>query len=131
MPKKIEEILGVTPFAGKRNVPGTLSVSGREYWYVEDDGRGRFDSLFQDLVSAVSPRRYESGGAITGGCELTLPDGRKFNALSFKGDLEGWREQIVGGARKLHLDAARAVDGQLIFVNGDTLRISDCTARFY
>lgn len=131
MAKKIEDILGIGTFSGKRTIPGTVAVEGREYWYVEDDGSGDFDASFLKVVLAVDPPLHARGGALTGGCELTLPDGRKFHALSYKGDLDGWRAQIAQGARKLGLDAARAIDGELVLANGLTIPISECEVRFY
>lgn len=131
MAKKIEEILGIDSFSGKRTIPGSITVEGRENWYIEDDGCGDFDSLFLKVVSAIAPPLHSRGGALTGGCELTLPDGRKFHALSYKGDLEGWRAQIAQGARKIGLDAARAIDGELIFSNGESIPMSKCEVRFY
>jgi hypothetical protein len=51
--------------------------------------------------------------------------------MSYKGDLEGWREQIDEGARRLGLVAARAVNGNLIFSGGAEIPIEACEARFY
>jgi len=129
MTKTVEEILGVK-FGGERTVPGMDPVSGREYWYIEDDGNDDFDALFVQIVGA-EPVIPTSGGALTGGCELTLPDGRKFHALSYKGDLEGWRKQIHNGARKLGVAAAQLVDKELVFSDASVVPVSDCKARFY
>jgi hypothetical protein len=131
MPKNTEEILGIDVLGSKRAIPGSVPIEGREHWYIEDDGTGDFDSLFLRIVSAIKPPRHTRGGALTGGCELTLPDGRKFHAMSYKGDLEGWREQIDEGTRSLGLDAARAVNGNLILSGGAEISISACEARFY
>lgn len=131
MARKIEEILGIDSFSGERTIPGSIKVEGREHWYIEDDGCGDFDALFLKVVSAVAPPLHARGGALTGGCELTLPDGRKFHALSYKGDLEGWRAQIAQGAGKMGLDTARAIDGELIFSNGEAIPMSECEVRFY
>lgn len=131
MTKKMEEILGVGPLGGKRNIPGTVSVEGREHWYIEDDGSGDFDSFFLKLISAVQPPLHTRGGALTGGCELTLPNGKRFHAMSYKGDLQGWRNQISQGAKVLSLSAARAIDGMLVFSEFDAVPILECKARFY
>ncbi len=131
MSKKIEEILGIHSLGRQRAIPGSILVEGREYWYIEDDGMGDFNSLFLKVVLAIDPPHHTRGGALTGGCELTLPDGRKFHALSYKGDLEGWREQIAQGAKKLGLDFARAIGGKLILSTGDEVPMSACEPRFY
>jgi hypothetical protein len=129
MVKKIEQICGVDLLNDRRLVPGMNSPLGREYWYIQDDGKNDFDSLFHRLVRAIEPPLHSRGGALTGGCELTLPDGRKFHALSYKGDLEGWREQIRAGAKKLNLSAAMVVDDVLVFSEGEKIPLSDCKPR--
>jgi hypothetical protein len=129
--KKIEEILGVPPFSGERIVPGMISVEGREYWYVQDNGKDDIDHQFHEVITAIEPPLHAKGGALTGGCELTLPDGRKFHAFSYKGDLDGWRKQIANGAEKLGLAAARVVDGNLIFSDGNVVPLLEGKPRFY
>ena len=129
MPRTIEEILGVSGI-GERSIPGTVAVEGREHWYIEYHG-GDFDSEFIKLIQAVQPAIPSHGGAITGGCELTLPDGRKFHAMSYKGDLIGWRKQIELGAKHLGCATARIGDDDLYVSDASAFPLAACHARFY
>ncbi len=131
MRKSLEEILGVEKLPTEREIPGTILIEGREHWYIEDDGNNNFDALFRKIVGAVDPPLCNTGGAITGGCELTLPDSRKFHAMSYKGDLEGWRKQIIEGSKKLGLEAAQIENESIVTLNGERICIDECTIRFY
>jgi len=134
MPKEMWEVLGLgspNELNVKREVPGTIPVKGREFWYVEDDGNNDFNDLFHKAVGAIQPPIPRSGGATTEGCTLTLPDGRKFHAMSYKGDLEGWRKQIRQGAAQLKLVAAQLIDGDLIISKNERISLSECEVRFY
>ena len=130
MPKTMEEILGGS-INKERLVPGSIASEGREWWYVEVEGPIDFKGLFREIVRAVQPAIPTGGGAMEEGCELTLPDGRKFHALSYRGDLSGWRRQIAEGAKKVGVKAAPVVDGQLVLSEAERMPISDCIARFY
>jgi hypothetical protein len=131
MASQMEEILGLGPFKRERDIPGTILFEGREHWYVEDDGKDNFQKQFNNLINAIQPAIPKQGAAITGGCELLLPDGRKFNALSYKGDLEGWREQIKRGAEYLKCKLGRIVEGTFIISESERISLKDCKARFY
>jgi hypothetical protein len=121
----------MSPTAPGRAIPGRIPVVGREYWYIEAKQSINFNELFVRLVKAVDPPLYTKGGALTGGCELTLPDGRKFHAMSFKGDLDGWREQITAGVNKLRIEAGQIVEGRLLLLSGDVVPLEQCGVRFY
>jgi len=131
MIKDLAEILGVSSLPTVREIPGAIEVDGRDFWYVEDDGKGAFNKLFPKLLSAISPPFHRSGGAITGGCSLTLPDGRVFHCLSYKGDLAGWKKQVTQGARKLGLELAQIKADKIELIHGETFLLSECEVDFY
>lgn len=131
MPKDLKDILGVSSLPTEREIPGTIEVDGREFWYVEDDGKGNFNKLFPKLLSAISPPLHKSGGAITGGCSLTLPDGRVFHSFSYKGDLAGWKAQVIQGAEKLGLGLGRIKGDKIELQEGGAFLLSDCEVNFY
>ena len=131
MKKSIEDILGVKKADLQREIPGTIFVEGREFWYIEEQGLNEFDALFKKLVRAIDPPLAKSGGVITGGCELTLPDKRRFHAISYKGDLEGWRNQIVEGAKKIGISIAKIEDKMLVVSSGEVVDLGSCISRFY
>ncbi len=129
MTKTIEQILGFRSSA-KRIIPGVQAPDGREVWYVEYNGND-FDSEFLRLMDANQPPSAGHGGAITGGCELTLPDGRRFHAISFKGDLDGWRTQLTQGAQMLNRQTARILGNDLFLDGSAGVPLSSCGVRFY
>jgi hypothetical protein len=130
MKNTIEEILGVKSLSGDREIPGTHTVEGREYCYFECADEN-CELIFQRLVRAITPAIPTDGGAITGGCELTLPDGRKFHAMSYKGDLLGWRMQIERGAEYLEIVTAKLVEDNLVVTNSEEIPLAICKPRFY
>jgi len=130
MPKSLNDILGVSSLPKEKEIPGAFKVEGREFWYVEEDGKGNFNRLFPKILTAISPPIHTSGGAITGGCSLTLPDKRVFHSFSYKGDLTGWREQVVQGANKLGLTLGQIDGDEFKLLDGDGVLLSDCEVDF-
>lgn len=58
-------------------------------------------------------------------------DGKLFHALSYKGDLNGWRKQIEKGAANLGLITGKIIDNKLILTTGENYNIEDCKIEFY
>lgn len=119
-----------TPTTTGRPAPGTVNVPGREFLYVSDDG-GDFPSLFERLTTFANPPAAKSGGAITENCRLRLLDGRTFHAISFRGDLDGWRLDIERSAKALGLQIGKIVDSHFIPSDGQPIPLADCTVYLY
>jgi hypothetical protein len=113
----------------KRSVPGTVAVKGREFRYVLDDERMPFSKLFHELVVA-GKRTATQGGVISENCEVRLPDGAKYQALSYKGDVDGWRADIEHGASALGLPLARIDGGKFVLAGGRTYDLDKCEIIF-
>jgi hypothetical protein len=131
MPTDLERILGLGPFDERRPIPGTVPVGGREFLYVLDDGTDDFSALFEKLTAGSTGHRATTGGAITENCRLFLPDGRLFHALSYKGDLEGWRKDIEEAVDTLGLQVAAISIDRLVLSDGHSVALSDCRTEFY
>ena len=116
---------------GKRGVPGVTSSVDEEVVYVEDIIEGDFIEFFRKLIRYVDPPLIKSGGAVLDGCILTTPNGQNFQAISCRGDLEGWRKQISEGANGLKIATGHIKDNILILSNGDLVRLEDCLVKFY
>lgn len=115
-------------------LPGTPEYGGpaeREYRYVSDDGRRPFDRLFRDLTSITKPRQAKSGGAIAENCAVEVPDGRIFQAISYRGDVEEWRTDVTVGAKALGLRLGWIDGRRLVIDDGSTFALSECVGRFY
>lgn len=127
----IEYVLG-HPFCKERRVPGTYLVEGREYRYASNKRQVKFDKLFHELFN-VPPVICGNGGALIEGCKITLPNGDLFEAVSYKGDIEGWRQQLEQGAKALNEELARIdIDTNSIVLDDmRSFRLTDCIIEFY
>jgi hypothetical protein len=118
------------PLETKRQVPGLAPVEHREVRYVEERGEEPFEQFFRRLVRHVNPPVMKDGGALIEGCVLTLPTGRRFQALSYRGDIEGWRQQVAQGAAALGVSLGQLVDGALVLDDGTSCRLAECQVQF-
>lgn len=127
----IEKVIG-HPICKERRVPGTYLVEGREYRYVSNKRQVKFGKLFHELCS-VPPAIAQNGGALIEGCKITLPNGDIFEAVSYKGDIDGWRQQIEKGAKAFNEELARIdIDTDSIVLNDmRSFRLADCIIDFY
>jgi hypothetical protein len=114
----------------ERRVPGLVSRPQREFWYFEDRGERSTDELFDRLVRFVDPPLMKHGGAILEGCELTTPAGSRFRCLSYKGDLENWRRQVIEGAAGLGIALGQLVSEALVLRDGRSFALADCGVKF-
>ena len=116
----------------EREIPGIYPVEWREYRYVSDDGKDKFfEELFDKLTQQIDPPIPAKGGAITENCKLLLPTGELFHALSYKGDIDGWREQIEQGANQLGLLVGEIVGGEFVLSDERRYALSECRVDFY
>lgn len=117
----------------KREVPGMILVEWRECRYISDDGNDKFveNGLFKKVTNEIIPLIPTSGGVISENCKLWTPDGKLFHAISYKGDLNGWREQIEKGAENLGLITGAIIHEKLVLTTGEYYDIEDCNIEFY
>ncbi|WP_081075663.1 hypothetical protein [Burkholderia territorii] len=113
-----------------RVVPGSVTVAGTEFVYFSDDGKHPFRKQFKNLTEFTNPPHAQHGGVNERGCRIKLPDGRKFHAIGYHGDIEGWRLDIESGAKALNVLLAR-IDGERFIVSdGQTFELSQCEVEF-
>jgi hypothetical protein len=117
----------------QRKIPGTFITECREYRYISDDGHDKFfrNGLFKKLTSQINPPIPKNGGTITENCKLWLPSGELLHALSYRGDIDGWREQIEQGAAQLGLFAGKIAGDKITLSDGRYYELSDCKVEFY
>lgn len=117
----------------EREIPGTISFEWREFRYVSDDGHEKFvgKGLFDKLTNKINPPIPTDGGAISENCKLWLPSGELLHALSYKGDIDGWREQVEQGARQLGLFTGKIVNNKVILSDGRSYELTECKVEFY
>lgn len=113
------------------SVPGANHLEGEDVVYAEDKLNGDFAGIFSKMIHQVSPPLMTSGGAVLDGCVLTIPDGRSFQAITYRGDLEGWRQQIELGAKAMGIVLGRIEGVKLVLNDGGRAELSECKAEFY
>ena len=127
----LEQILGTKiEHSDSRTVPGTMLVAGQQVVYFSDDGKNTFRKQFDDITFFTEPPNALSGGVNERGCRITPPSGPLFHAISYHGDLDGWRKDIEAGARGLGLLLARIQGDQFIVTDDRSIPLSDCKIEF-
>jgi hypothetical protein len=125
--ERLEQILGgKIERNSERRIPGTIPVDGTEFVYFSDDGKNKFRKQFKSLTNYTNPPHAQNGGATESGCKIYLPDGLLFHAISYHGDVEGWRKDIAAGAEVLHVLLARIEGGKLVTSDGRIFPLMDC-----
>jgi len=128
--EQIKKLLGVSSIPTERTVPGTQLFEGREYCYVSNNSQKDFKKTFDELVDYVSPPIPKDGGVINEACKLTLPNGEIFQAISYRGDIEGWRRQIEQGAKALNEKIAKIETDSIVLDDMQSFRLTDCRIDF-
>ncbi len=84
-----------------RSIPGTVEIKGREVLYIEILSDDTFATFLdeEELYCADMPQP-RSGGAIEEKVQVVLPDNRRFLGLSYKGDLDGWKNRFISCCQK-------------------------------
>jgi hypothetical protein len=119
-----EELFGKGPY--KRDIPGTTPNTENTVRYISFDDPESLYELFHSMLDQITPRLMKSGGAVLDGSKLELPDGRRFVAVQYHDDVEGWRNQIEQGASKLGRATAKISAGNVIVSDGQSYPLSSC-----
>ncbi|MCX2803320.1 hypothetical protein OQJ68_16160 [Microbulbifer thermotolerans] len=130
MSNKMEDILGLGSIDTERKIPGTTVTEGREYRYVSCSNNADIAALFKKVIREINPPLATSGGAVNEGCKVTLPSGECYFAISYKGDIEGWRQQVEQGAAALGLLVANISQDKLVLSDGNEVLLSECKFQF-
>jgi hypothetical protein len=60
---------------------------------------------------------------------IITPDNQLLHALSYKGDLEGWKKDIELGAKNLNLLTAEIQGDKIVLSDGRSFKLSDCATE--
>lgn len=126
----MESLLGLGPIARRRTIPGTQSSTDTEVRYVSVPGSEPFEAFFKKLVRQVTPLIPKAGAALNEACVICPPDGTRLHAISYRGDIDGWRRQISEGAAALAASLARLEGDRLVMPNGRAYRLDECQVSF-
>lgn len=125
--KTLERILcGKIEQNADRTAPGTNTVAGVEFVYYEDYETSGAASQFHTLLDSAGEIVASSGGIVSDSCRIVAPNGQRFRALSFHGDLDGWRAAVEAGARTLGVRLARIQGRHLMVSDGQSVLLSEC-----
>lgn len=126
MSNEMEKKLDLGKFEKNKKIPGFYEVEGREYRYVSFDGAADVSALFKEVVRKINPPLAVSGGVVNENCSVFMPNGESYFALSYKGDIEGWRAQIQKGAEILGLKIAKISGSNFLLCDGTEVDVSRC-----
>lgn len=98
--EELERILGGSiEQRDQRSVPGATLIERAEFIYYEDDGQNTAKKQFNLLLDSAGVITAKSGGIVSDSCQVSLPSGTIFHALSYHGDIARWRQGVEAGAR--------------------------------
>jgi hypothetical protein len=110
-----------------RPVPGSIPIDGRNFRYLQCPPGDDFAAVFPTLLTQPFPHH---GGIINEAFGLTLPDGRRFCAVSYRGDLDGWENVLARWCANHTMALAQVIDDELIGDGSVRVRLSECVAEF-
>lgn len=115
----------------RRAMPGAVPVEGREFLYVEVHGSEDFGALLdqqEKVCTDLALPRF--GGAVEEKVRVVVPDKRCFLALSYKGDIDGWRRRFVSCCERTHRDWGSPTVHGLRLSDGSEVPFSNCDIAF-
>ena len=109
-----------------RDLPGTVFVEGREFAYLESTSAEDFAALFLKITTFGSSPMPQKGSAINENLALLLPNRKRLFALSYKGDLEGWRRKICECSEQLQVLRGTIDGDQICLSDGSRVDLEEC-----
>jgi hypothetical protein len=114
-----------------RSIPGTVAIEGREFMYIEIFGGERFSTLLDDEEQLGSEIPMpKSGGAMEEKARLSLQGGASLIAISYKGDVPGWRKRFIACCEKKGRRWGIPKDQTLVLSDGTTLSLPESNTTF-
>lgn len=129
--EELEHILGGSiEQRDQRSVPGAVVIEGTEFIYYEDDGKSAAKKQFDLLLDSAGVISARSGGIVSDNCHISVPSGTRFHALSYHGDIVGWRSAVEVGANHRCLLLARVLADKFVISDGRSFLLSECKIEF-
>jgi len=118
---------------GDIKIPGKAKYEWREVIYIEvPPGKDFENEMFRDIITQHKPLIPKTGGMISENFVIIIPDGTLYFALSYNEDIEGWRQQILYGAKQFNLKIGFIMDEkEFITSDGETFTLEECTFERY
>jgi hypothetical protein len=114
-----------------RTIPGRIIEADREFLYVEAlEG----ESFSQILGNAIAPSpdvpSPRAGGAIEEKVRVVLPNRKSLIAISYRGDLAGWRRNLQAYCHGKGRIWGVFTDDGFVLSDGTSFSLSDCEVIF-
>lgn len=115
----------------ERTIPGSIKVTGREFFYIENSGI----TDFHQLINAVMKTNEniplpQDGGAIEEKTHIILDEGMELFALSYKGDITGWRRKLNAYCEQNNLKWGIASQNRLKLSDQSEIDLRECNVIF-
>ena len=114
-----------------RTIPGTIEVDGREFFYLEVAEGIDFHHMINDVLSSSNNIPMpQDGGVIEEKTRITLQDGTSLLALSYKGDLAGWRQKLIRYCELKKYKWGIASNNKITLSDQTEIILSECNVFF-
>ena len=114
-----------------RSLPGTIEDNGREFVYVECQIGQDFSRLMDEVLSTCPNAPLpQSGGAIEEKARIILSDKTSFLAISYRGDLQGWKTKIVCYCHEKGRKWGILENDVLVTSDGRKVPLAECEVQF-
>lgn len=115
---------------GFRAIPGFLKQKDSEVLYFSIPTKTTHRKQFHSITNYTNPPFARFGGVSESGCCIKLPDSTNFYALTYHGDLMGWRKDIEEGAEAAGSLLAKIDEGKLNLFDGRSFDLNECKIIF-
>lgn len=113
------------------HLPGAMRVEGREFMYIEISKGQNFSRLMDDAFETCQTLPMpQDGGALEEKVRVILPDQTTLLALSFRGDLSGWRNILIGYCTETGRVWAKLKGQVFALSDGTEVPVDDCEVEF-
>jgi hypothetical protein len=114
-----------------RTIPGIIEVEGREFFYVETlPGEGFEDVVDEALAGSSDLPLPKSGGVIEEKARIFLDANTSLLAISYKGDLAGWRAKLVAYCYAKRLKWGIVLQQKVALSDGTEITLGECDVIF-
>ena len=112
----------------KRSIPGITGTSSRVFMYIESCRNESFRQIIDAALGASSDLPLPKfGGVIEEKVQVRIDDYTTLIGISYKGDIEGWQDRLVGFCKEAGRVYGFIKDEQFCLSTGATLPLEDIT----
>lgn len=124
------DIIANVESSNNRNIPGLIPCEDQEFLYFTTYKDYDENETFIKLTNFLETPCAKFGGSTILGCSITIPNGKTYHALSFFGDVDGWKKDIIYASQELKISLAR-INNKILICNDEMIPLSTCIINFY